>query len=60
MHNINSYSPIFMKSYKLRFNGELTVAQPEVKSDLEARVEALEKKLNMLLESIKKIDKWAR
>lgn len=49
-----------MKSYKLRFNGELTVAQPEVKSDLEARVEALEKKLNMLLESIKKIDKWAR
>ena len=38
----------------------IKVTQPEVKSDLEARVEALEKKLNTLLESVKKIDKWAR
>jgi len=39
------------------FNGELKVTQPEVKSDLEARVEQLEKKLYTLLESENKENK---
>jgi BMFP domain-containing protein YqiC len=33
------------------FNAELKVTQPENKSDLEARIKALEKKLNTHLES---------
>jgi hypothetical protein len=39
------------------FNGEIRVAQPEIKPDLKARIEALEKKFNNHLESEKRIIK---
>jgi hypothetical protein len=37
--------PLYLISLDEEFNGEIKVVQPEVKSDLEARVEALEKKV---------------
>jgi hypothetical protein len=43
--------PLYIISLEEEFNGELKVVQPEVKNDLEARVEQLEKKLNTHLES---------
>lgn len=57
--------PVYVISLDEEFNGELKVVQPESKSDLEARVEALEKKLYTLLESENKEnkdkkEKWAR
>jgi hypothetical protein len=39
------------------FNAELEVTQQETKSDLELRIEALENKVNMFLESENKDDK---
>jgi hypothetical protein len=42
---------LYVISFDEEFTGEIKVVQPEVKSDLEARVEALEKKLNKHLES---------
>jgi hypothetical protein len=36
---------VYVISLDEEFNGELKVAQPEEKSDLEARVEALEKEV---------------
>ncbi len=46
--------PLYVISLDEEFNAELKVTQPEVKSDLELRLEALEKKLNKHLESEKK------
>ena len=46
--------PMYVISLDKEFNGELKVVQSEEKSDLEARIEVLEKKLNTLLESVKK------
>ncbi len=37
--------PVYVISLDEEFNGELKVTQPEVKSDLEARIEALEKEV---------------
>ncbi|MDQ1255079.1 MAG: hypothetical protein QG646_4358 [Euryarchaeota archaeon] len=37
--------PLYLISLDEEFNGEIKVVQPEVKSDLEARVEALEKEV---------------
>ena len=37
--------PVYVISLDEEFNGELKVTQPEVKSDLELRVEALEKEV---------------
>ncbi len=37
--------PVYIISFEEEFNGELKVTQPETKSDLEARVEALEKEI---------------
>ena len=37
--------PLYVISLDEEFNGELKVAQPEVKSDLEARFETLEKEV---------------
>ncbi len=37
--------PLYLISLDEEFNGELKVAQPEVKSDLELRLEALEKEV---------------
>ena len=39
-----------------KFNGEFKVTQPETKSDLEARVEALEKKVYKDFKSEKKVE----
>lgn len=50
--------PVYVISFDEEFNGEIKVTQPEVKSDLEARVEQLEKKLYTHLES--DIKEWAR
>jgi hypothetical protein len=44
---------VYVISLDKEFNGELKVTQPEEKFDLEARVEALEKKLYAHLESEK-------
>ena len=57
--------PVYVVSLDEEFNGELKVTQPETKPDLEARIEALEKKLYTLLESENKEnknkkEKWAR
>ncbi|AKB80182.1 hypothetical protein MSHOH_3699 [Methanosarcina horonobensis HB-1 = JCM 15518] len=54
--------PVYVISLDEKFNGELNIIQPDVKSDLEARIEALEKKVNTFLESKNKDDKekWAR
>ena len=43
--------PVYIISLDEEFNGELKVVQPEAKSDLEARVEQLEKKLYTHLKS---------
>jgi hypothetical protein len=50
--------PVYVISLDEEFNGELKVVQPEAKSDLEARVEALEKKFLKAFESQNK--EWAR
>jgi hypothetical protein len=42
--------PLYIISLEKEFNGELKVVQPEVKNDLEARVEQLENQLNKYLE----------
>jgi hypothetical protein len=42
---------VYVISLEEELNCELKVVQPKIKSDLEVRVEQLEKKLNMLLES---------
>jgi hypothetical protein len=42
--------PVYIISLDEEFNGELKVVQPEAKSDLVIRLEALEKKLNKHLE----------
>ena len=46
--------PVYVIALEEELNFELTVTQPEVKSDLIARIEALEKKLYSHLESEKK------
>ena len=43
--------PVYVISLDEEFNGEIKVTQPEAKSDLEARIEALEKKFYTHLES---------
>ena len=43
--------PVYVISLDEEFNAELKVTQPEMKSDIELRLEALEKKLNKHLES---------
>jgi hypothetical protein len=43
--------PVYVISLDEEFNGELGVTQPESKPDLELRLEALENKLYMHLES---------
>lgn len=50
--------PIYIVSLDEEFNGEIKVVQPEVKSDLEARIEALEKKVYKASKSEKNV--WAR
>lgn len=45
--------PVYVIALEEDLNCELKVAQPKVISDLEARIETLEKKLNMFLESEK-------
>ena len=53
--------PLYLISLDEEFNGEIKVVQPEVKSDLEARVEALEKKVYKASESEnEEKKKWAR
>jgi hypothetical protein len=42
--------PVYVISLEDELNCELKVTQPEVKSDIESRIEALEKKVNTLLE----------
>ncbi len=49
--------PVYVITLEENINCELKVAQPEVKSDLEARVEALEKKLNKHLKLEEKDNK---
>jgi hypothetical protein len=49
--------PVYVISLEEEFNGELEVVQPEAKSNLEARIEALEKKLSTLIESKNKDEK---
>ena len=49
--------PVYVISLDEEFNGELRVVQPEVKSDLETRIEALEKKFLKAFESKNK--EWA-
>jgi hypothetical protein len=49
--------PLYVISLDEEFDGKISVAQPETKSDLEIRLEALEKKLNMYLESENKDNK---
>ncbi len=49
--------PVYVISLDEEFNGELNVTQPETKSDIEARIEALEKKVNTFLESENKDNK---
>jgi hypothetical protein len=49
--------PLYIISLDEEFNGELKVTQQETKSDLELRVEALEKKLYTLLELKNKDEK---
>ncbi len=48
--------PVYVISLDEEFNAELKVTQPEIKSDLDARLEALEKKLNKHLELENKDD----
>ena len=43
--------PLYIISLDEEFDGDIKVTQPETKSDLEARVEALEKELYTFLES---------
>lgn len=50
--------PLYLISLDEEFNGEIKVVQPEVKSDLEARVEALEKEVYNI--SKLEIKQWAR
>ena len=50
--------PVYVISLDEEFNGEFKVVQPELKSDLEARVESLEKKVFKASKS--KIKEWAR
>jgi hypothetical protein len=50
--------PVYLISFDEEFNGELKVAQPEAKNDLEARIEALEKKFFEVFKS--KNEVWAR
>ena len=57
--------PVYVIALEEELNCELKVTQPETKPDLEARIEALEKKLYTLLESENKEnkdkkEKWAR
>ena len=54
--------PVYVISLEEELNCELKVVQPEVKSDLEARIEALEKKLYTALRIRKKRRnrEWAR
>ncbi len=49
--------PVYVISLDEEFNGELKVTQPEVNSDLEARVEALEKEVFKACKSEIKDDK---
>ncbi len=49
--------PVYVISLDEEFNAELKVTQPEMKSDIELRLEALEKKLNKHLESENKDNK---
>jgi hypothetical protein len=49
--------PVYIISLEEELNCELKVAQPEVKSDLEARIEALDKEVYKA--SISKKEKWA-
>jgi hypothetical protein len=48
---------VYVISLDEEFNAELEVTQPETKSDLEARIEALENKVNAFLESENKENK---
>ena len=50
--------PVYVISLEEELNCELKVVQPEVKSDLEERVEALEKEVFKASKSKK--EKWAR
>ena len=43
--------PVYVISFDEEINGELKVVQPEVRTNLESRVEQLEKQLYALLES---------
>jgi hypothetical protein len=54
--------PVYVISLDEEFNAELKVTQPEVKSDIESRIKALENKVNKHLESENKDNKkkWAR
>jgi hypothetical protein len=49
--------PVYIVSLDEEFNGELKVVQPDTKSDLELRVEQLEKQLNKHLELENKEEK---
>lgn len=57
--------PVYVIALEEEINCELKVAQPESKSDLEARIEALEKKFYKISKSENKEDQdkkeeWAR
>jgi hypothetical protein len=43
--------PVYVISLEEEFNGELKVTQPETKSDLELRLEALEKEVYKIFKS---------
>ncbi len=49
--------PVYVIALEEELNCELKVTQPESKSDLESRLEALENKVNTFLESENKEDK---
>ena len=56
---LNWNKPRFLVSLDDEFNEDPVVVQPKSKSDLESRLEVVEKKLSELLISPKK-EKWAR
>ena len=49
--------PVYVISLDEEFNAELKVTQPEMKSDIELRLEALENKVNRFLELENKANK---
>ncbi len=48
--------PVYLISLDEEFNGEIKVTQPEAKSDLEARIEALEKEVYKASKSEKEVE----